>query len=85
MVKHLALVVERLNGTIHWINLYLMDNAICFVTPIHWIGIFTFFLEGTVTNPAIWLVLNAVFTLVDKRPKNRLQLILIGHRKYLES
>ena len=43
------------------------------------------FPEGTVTNPAIWLVLYAIFTLVDKRPKNRLQLILIGHRKYLES
>ena len=112
-----------------------------------------FFLEGTVTNPAIWLVLylvstfpslpisnfiaifhkytsfcplgsifkqthrslpqadlrilsfslsnqfswqkilvsewicigNGVITSVDKRPKNRLQLILIIHKKYLES
>ena len=43
------------------------------------------FPEGTVTNPTIWLVLYVVFTLVDKWPKNRLQLILIGHRKYLES
>ena len=49
-----------------------------------WMYLFLF-PEGTVTNPAIWLVLNAVFTLVDERPKNRLQLILIGHRKYLES
>ena len=28
---------------------------------------------------------NSVITLVDKRPKNRLQLILIVHKKYLES
>ena len=28
---------------------------------------------------------NGVTTLVDKRPKNRMQLILIVHRKYLES
>ena len=26
-----------------------------------------------------------VITLVDKRPKNRLQLILIIHKKYIES
>ena len=30
MVKHLTLIVEMLDGTIHWINLYLVDNAICF-------------------------------------------------------
>ena len=28
---------------------------------------------------------NNVITLVDKRPKNRLQLILIVHKEYLES
>ena len=28
---------------------------------------------------------NRVITLVDKRPKNRLQLILIVHKKHLES
>ena len=28
---------------------------------------------------------NGVTTLVDKRPKNRMQLILIVHKKYLES
>ena len=28
---------------------------------------------------------NSVITLVDKRPKNRLQLILIVHKKYMES
>ena len=28
---------------------------------------------------------NCVITLVDKWPKNRLQLILIVHKKYLES
>ena len=27
---------------------------------------------------------NSVITLVDKRPKTRLQLILIGHKEYLE-
>ena len=43
-------------------------------------GIWFFFLEGTVTNLAICII-----TLVDKRPKNRLQLILIVHNKYLES
>ena len=33
-----------------------------------------------------WICLsNSVITLVDKRPKNRLQLILIVHGKYLES
>ena len=28
---------------------------------------------------------NSVITLVDKRPKNRLQLVLFVHRKNLES
>ena len=28
---------------------------------------------------------NSVITLVDKRPKNRLQLIIIVHKKYMES
>ena len=28
---------------------------------------------------------NSVITLIDKRPKNLLQLILIVHKKYLES
>ena len=33
-----------------------------------------------------WICINnSVITLVDKRPKNRLQLILIVHGKYLES
>ena len=32
----------------------------------------------------IWIN-NSVITLVEKRPKNRLQLILIVHKKYLES
>ena len=33
-----------------------------------------------------WICIsNSVITLVDKRPKNRLQLILIVHKKYLES
>ena len=33
-----------------------------------------------------WICIgNSVVTLVDKRPKNRLQLILIIHKKYLES
>ena len=33
-----------------------------------------------------WICIgNSVITLVEKRPKNRLQLILIIHKKYLES
>ena len=34
-----------------------------------------------------WLfcISNGVITLVDRRPKNRLQLIFIVHKKYLES
>ena len=34
-----------------------------------------------------WLfcIINGVITLVDRRPKNRLQLIFIVHKKYLES
>ena len=33
-----------------------------------------------------WICIsNSVITLVDKRPKNRLQLTLIVHKKYLES
>ena len=33
-----------------------------------------------------WICIsNSVITLVDKRPKNRLQLILIVHKKYIAS
>ena len=36
-------------------------------------------------NDDFFCISNSVITLVDRRPKNRLQLILIVHKKYLES
>ena len=39
-----------------------------------------------ITLVSEWICIsNSVITLVDKRPKNRLQLILIIHKKYPES
>ena len=34
---NLAPVVRRVDNTIHWINLYLVDCTVCFITIIYWI------------------------------------------------
>ena len=34
---NLAPVVRRVDNTIHWINLYLVDCTVCFITIICWI------------------------------------------------
>ena len=35
---NLASVVRRVDNTIHWINLYLVDFTVCFITIIYWIA-----------------------------------------------
>ena len=58
--------------------------------PINNLWILSFLSQITLVERQIlvseWICIsNSVITLVDKRPKNRLQLILIVHNKYQES
>ena len=58
--------------------------------PINNLWILSFLSQITLVDRQIlvseWICIsNSVITLVDKRPKNRLQLILIVHNKYQES
>jgi len=39
-VKHLAPFVQKVDNTVHWINLYPLDSGIGFLILIHWIVIY---------------------------------------------
>ena len=73
------------------------DNIFCWNSLSKYIGHFlkptyesSLFSLSQITDKKIlvseWICIGkSVITLVDKRPKNRLQLILIIHKKYIES